>query len=36
MSPPPNLANLLYNLEASNSHPANALDYLKELANDVD
>ena len=36
MGPPPNLANLLYNLEAANNHPMNALDYLKEVANDVD
>jgi len=34
--PPPNLENLLYNLEAANSHPSSALIHLKELAKDVD
>ena len=34
--PPPNLQNLLFNLEAANSHPSDALKHLKQLAKDVD
>ena len=36
IQPPPNLENLLYNLEAANSHPSSALIHLKQLAKDVD
>jgi len=32
----PTLENLLYNLEAANSHPNKARDYLKQLYADVD
>ena len=32
----PTLEMLCYNLEAANSHPSYALDYLRDLALDVD
>lgn len=32
----PTLENLLYNLEAANSHPNKALTYLKKLYEDAD
>lgn len=33
---PPSLKNLLYNIEAANSHPQKALYYLKKLSKDAD
>ena len=36
LQPPKGLASLVYNIEAANSHPALALDYLHDLKRDVD
>ena len=36
LQPPKGLATLVYNIEAANSHPALALDYLHDLKRDVD
>jgi len=36
VTPPPTLKNLLYSLEAANSHPSSALNHLKQLSKDAD
>lgn len=36
MQPPKSLASLVYHIESANSHPSLALDYLHDLARDVD